>query len=58
MGEKDIVSKEAVRHLAIDLAVNLLDLEFAHRNETVRQYLIYIGGDPLRMPAGLERESL
>lgn len=119
MGDKDVVSKEAVRRIAIDLATYLLgldidpdslevletetrriedrradlvarlrnrageasilhieiqnnnetvmplrmlryraDLEFAHRGTPVRQYLIYIGADPLRMADGLDKPGL
>jgi hypothetical protein len=119
MGKKDIVSKETIRRIAIDLALYLLelpidtdslevletehqriedrradlvvrlretsgeafllhieiqhnhdplmpwrmlryraDIELAHPEEQVRQYLIYIGNRPLRMAAGIHKNEL
>lgn len=120
MGHKDIVSKETIRHIAIDLATILLgldvepdslelleseqrrieerqadlvvrlrlrgaaattllhieiqndndpmmvwrmlryrtDIAFSHPGEPVRQYLIYIGRQPLRMGDGIDEPKL
>jgi hypothetical protein len=119
MGEKDIISKEVIRHLAVDLATYLLQLDIdpdslqlieteqqrvedrradlvarvcerggepfilhieiqnnndpdmpwrmlryltdiglRHRDEPIRQYLIYIGEATNAMPSGLNRPGL
>ncbi len=61
-GEEFLLHVEIANNNAADMPLRMLryytDIRFAGHPGPIRQFLIYIGTDPLTMPAGLDEPEL